>query len=459
MTGTRLKNLLITNFRSLRGTVAVPLDAPVILLHGTNGMGKTSVLSAIELALTGQIAHLERIDKDYGKHLLNTEANEGSIAIVTSGLDVNDATLKITRQGAKGLGLLDEPHAKFFGERCYLPQSTLGRLLELYQDADATEKTSHLTRFVKDLLGLDQLDALVEGLNPAFHVARIRNLVPEYRRFESLQSGLKQEIETIQGKQRPIREAMAAERGEISGLLGELYEGNNSILALIDQPAALTASIEEDQQESSELLRLTSIRQELQAWIHRWSSLPQDAASEQRQAFEREYADVKAQLDRWTAVDGPRLAAVIESVSYIFPDLPSPVTSNPADVLSFTERRAREEKQRCERALTESSQAAEKIRMLESDLQKARQRIAEIDEELSSLSGEADNLARALAGLVPFVHDENCPVCGRDFKELGEGPLSAHLALSIANLTSQAGRLKAQSKARVDEQTFRPIRA
>src|SRR5262249_17723441 len=104
MTSARLKNLLITNFRSIRGTVAVPLDAPVILLHGTNGMGKTSVLSAIELALTGQIAHLERIDKDYGKHLLNTEANEGSIAIVTSGLDEigNDATLKMTRQGTEG---------------------------------------------------------------------------------------------------------------------------------------------------------------------------------------------------------------------------------------------------------------------------------------------------------------------------------------------------------------------
>lgn len=58
MTGVRLKSLVIENFRSLRGKVVVPLDAQVVLIHGTNGMGKTSVLSALELGLTGKIAHL-----------------------------------------------------------------------------------------------------------------------------------------------------------------------------------------------------------------------------------------------------------------------------------------------------------------------------------------------------------------------------------------------------------------
>jgi exonuclease SbcC len=54
----RLKTLVIENFRSLRGKIVVPLDAQVVLVHGGNGMGKTSVLSALELGLTGRIAHL-----------------------------------------------------------------------------------------------------------------------------------------------------------------------------------------------------------------------------------------------------------------------------------------------------------------------------------------------------------------------------------------------------------------
>ena len=44
-----LKSITVTNFRSIKGSVTVPLDAPVVLIHGQNGTGKTSLLSAIEL--------------------------------------------------------------------------------------------------------------------------------------------------------------------------------------------------------------------------------------------------------------------------------------------------------------------------------------------------------------------------------------------------------------------------
>ena len=45
-----LKSITVTNFRSIKGAVKVPLDAPVVLMYGQNGAGKTSILSAIELA-------------------------------------------------------------------------------------------------------------------------------------------------------------------------------------------------------------------------------------------------------------------------------------------------------------------------------------------------------------------------------------------------------------------------
>jgi DNA repair protein SbcC/Rad50 len=47
MTEARLGNLLIENFRSLNGTVSIPLDAPIVLLHGSNGMGKPPKHSSI----------------------------------------------------------------------------------------------------------------------------------------------------------------------------------------------------------------------------------------------------------------------------------------------------------------------------------------------------------------------------------------------------------------------------
>ena len=58
MNDSMLRALDITNFRSIRGHIHAPLDAKVVLVHGENGAGKTSLLSAIELALTGSVQSL-----------------------------------------------------------------------------------------------------------------------------------------------------------------------------------------------------------------------------------------------------------------------------------------------------------------------------------------------------------------------------------------------------------------
>jgi exonuclease SbcC len=64
-----LKELDVTNFRSIRGHVHVPLDAKVVLIHGENGAGKTSLLSAIEYGLTGNVLALHRADPEYANRL------------------------------------------------------------------------------------------------------------------------------------------------------------------------------------------------------------------------------------------------------------------------------------------------------------------------------------------------------------------------------------------------------
>jgi DNA repair protein SbcC/Rad50 len=101
--------------------------------------------------------------------------------------------------------------------------------LELYQDA-STESTSQLTRFVKDLLGLDQLDALVDGLYPAFNVARVRNLVPEYRRFEGLVDSVNQEISASLINLQTAKTSVESDRREIADMLNAIYESDASAL-------------------------------------------------------------------------------------------------------------------------------------------------------------------------------------------------------------------------------------
>src|SRR5687767_15050780 len=126
----QLRTITIKDFRSLRGTVTVPLQAPVVLIHGPNGAGKTSVLSAIELALTGELLAMRRTDPLYQSHLLHRGAEFGAIALTTTGNNgqiTRDMVVKAG--GVEGVPLLEGDANRFFSERCYLAQATLGRLL------------------------------------------------------------------------------------------------------------------------------------------------------------------------------------------------------------------------------------------------------------------------------------------------------------------------------------------
>ena len=218
---------------------------------------------------------------------------------------------------------------------------------------------------------------------------------------------------------------------------------------MLDDPQRLIAYVENDQADNAELLHLTSTRQEIQSLLKRWNDLPKDLGTEERDALEREHGAARQRLEIWEKGDGQRLAAAINSLRDVFPDLPS--SSNPLDACNIAKARALEEKARCDRVANTSATAAERVKAIEGELGKLRQRVADRATELSRLASDSSNLAQALAGIVPLLHDENCPVCGRDFEEVGEGPLSAHVSAMIASLTSQAGRLTAINSAQAGD--------
>ena len=164
MNNVALKELNVTNFRSIRGHVHAPLDATVVLIHGENGAGKTSLLSAMEYGLTGNVRSLHRADPEYAEHLLHRSASDGKIVIKT---DVDSVEKQysavLDKTGAHSTSSLDQKEASFFSERVYLPQSLLSQLLQIYQES-RSDADSPLAQFVGDLLGLGRLDALESGL-------------------------------------------------------------------------------------------------------------------------------------------------------------------------------------------------------------------------------------------------------------------------------------------------------
>lgn len=446
----RLKSVTVTDFRSIRGTVTVPLDSQVVLIHGQNGSGKTSLLSAIELGLTGQIASLARVDPTFEAHLVHKAATEARVSITVDGLTnlSHSSEVKSINGKFSGKGVLSPLLSRFYGERCYLAQSTLARLLEIYQHKDARLTDSPLTKFVKDLLGLDRLDALVEGLHDAGDVRRLRTGAPRYW---------------------DVRDAIPKLDGEIARLTKDQSELNTEILQLtqsvqarmvmmglperpdIRSPQALNQL--QSEAAEPELQKLAKIRRDIGAVIEQWSTVQSGVTAQERDAAEARSKAAGESLQQWRDAHGKQLESVFAAMVTYFSDLPSPSFTRPAHARSVALETVSAELKRCGSVLARDVDDSKQLAALDEGIGKSRSRIAVLDEQIAKHAAAAGSLAEALNGILPHVHSEHCPVCSRDFGEVSDRPLSEHLASQISMLTESAGRLQALSKERVEGAT------
>lgn len=429
-----LKSIDVNNFRSIRGLVHAPLDANVVLVHGENGAGKTSLLSAVELALTGKVQSLERADPGYAKQLLHRSSTEGRVLLkILAGTSDQSFEAVLNTAGAQSIASLDEQRADFFRERAFLPQSLLGQLLQIYQDA-GNDSASPLAQFVGKLLGLDRLDALEDGLKPLGDVRNVRKIVEGWMATENEKSRLDRLLSDQRKERDGLNEQVRNALSELAALCHALdlsVEVQEEALDEVD--AALSegsdsvafASLTDQQR------RLASIRREISAAQSATGSsavLPPAGGDEASRVFAR-----------WEAEYGERVAALRRRVDGLLPDV-----SLPSDPEQFAEaaltRLRSEQKQLSDRAAQARNDIARHAVALDERDVALRQR-GTIDGEVARLSSNAGSLGSVLAELTSFMSDEICPVCDRDFSEVSKIPLSEHVHGKVRTLSSSAERL------------------
>ena len=446
----RLKSLSIHNFRSMRGSVVIPLDAQVVLVHGTNGMGKTSVVSAIELGLTGSIAHLEDQSK-YHNFLTHIDTAGGSIQLAVEGLNRGS-----TRVGQVAFApgsfdatpALNAGDASFFAERCYLPQAVLGRLLDIYNQKKTTN--SRLTEFVKELLRLDPLDSLVDGLDHAFNVTRVRKLVPVYKQLEEARDLLDKQLESEQANVEAARQATTQRISHLNDLLAVLYPTAVPVGAGFDV-TALRARIGDRDGDQAELASITEQSSQVTSLLSRLEQTSAKSPDDEIATLERDVAAIGFEYETWLNGPGAQIMRALEALGE-FHSEPSPLEG------ASVEGQVRDawkwcavEVDRCQRLLDQHGTASQQLRTARATVHRATTRIGEINRALEVGAKDARTLAAALAGIAPHVEGDMCPVCDRDYTEVDSGSLTAHIASTIANLTSEAGRLQALSTERASE--------
>jgi len=221
--------------------------------------------------------------------------------------------------------LLPERLAKFYSERCYLPQSVLSRLLEFYQVSDARKSDSPLTEFVKDLLGLDQLDALIDGLHDAGDIRRLRQPVPEYAEVREKIQALERSIRADDAELAELNTQISTAEVVLQGTLSALNPRVTQQLLNFD----LLRNELNNSADEERLSALARIRRNIEAARSEWRSIATPTEANQRQQLESEAAEAGQNAEAWRNSEGRELETVVSTLGDLFPELPSSVSTDP----------------------------------------------------------------------------------------------------------------------------------
>ena len=427
-----IRSLMVSDFRRIEGTRELPFDAPVVLIHGPNGTGKTSVLSALELALTGGIRSMERQSDRYRAHLPFLGQPYATVrAEVAENLQSGTPGIPLTVNGARleGIPAFNAAAAKFYAERCYLDQASLGRLLDLYQAREGNEQTA-LEKFVNELLGLESLDALRSGLSNANDFRLFKKLAVGVDEADGEakaagmqlreQTALRAEIRT------EVADARAATRDAIVGL----DRGTTNVQSDVDLLESIGSALHDDTTREESAAAVT-LHQELIALSGRISALVERPTTQRIEETRIALAAATAGKEAWEATAGEEVrawesAAQVAGVS---------LRSEPRIAVEYATTQAL-------RDLDDAFDARAKAELVGAQLEADRAELDLLQTRLANAHEYSSALVEGLTAVRTVVDSGNrCPVCDRDFTETGHQSLLAHIDARLTELTSHGQQL------------------
>ncbi len=256
-----LSRIELANFRSLgKAKLAFHPGPGVVLLEGPNGLGKTSLLEAIELALTQTVHRWARLDEEHGAKTRTQARRAGTpagatarIAVGFSGLGGREAIWSEQGSGHESATwLCEQPDTwsltsknlnEFLRGTHFLPQAPHLRLLHL-ADGDRWDK---VLRNVSGYSEMDDLsDALQKCKGPATEAVKQRS-----QRVEELGQKVDswhQRVLAHQGRRAAAETAGDAVPPSVA--VGEL--------AIVDRPSAAVLDSEDGARRALEALAATT---------------------------------------------------------------------------------------------------------------------------------------------------------------------------------------------------------
>ncbi|MFE7422569.1 AAA family ATPase [Rhodococcus sp. NPDC057529] len=427
-----IRRLMVSDFRRIEGTRELPFDAPVVLIHGPNGTGKTSVLSALELALTGGIRSMERQSDRYRAHLPFFGQSYATVrADVAEYLQAGTPDAPLTVNGARleGTPAFDDAAAKFYAERCYLDQASLGRLLDLYQAREDNEQTA-LEKFVNELLGLEKLDALRGGLSDANDLRLLKKLAVGVDEADRAAKATAAQLKEQSALRTEIRTEVANARAATFDAIAGLHPGTTDGMTDVDLLQFVRSALNDDTTHAESAAAAT-LQQELIALGGRISALVERPTTQRIQETRTALAAATADKEAWEATDRARVQAweAAAQTAGANPRSEPRIAVEHATSLALQDLdNASNVRAQAESVNTQMETDRAELDMLQTRLENAHEHSSALVESLAALRTVIDNSNR-------------CPVCDRDFTETGHRSLLAHIDTKLAELTTHGQQL------------------
>jgi DNA repair protein SbcC/Rad50 len=432
MSDVPIRRLMVSDFRRIEGTRELPFDAPVVLIHGPNGTGKTSILAALELALTGGIRSMERQSDRYRAHLPFFGQPYATVrADVAEYLQAGMPGAPLTVSGARldGTPAFNDAAGKFYAERCYLDQASLGRLLDLYQTRESSEQTA-LEKFVNELLGLDELDALRDGLKDANDFRLVKKLAVGVDEADRKAKATSIELNQHSAQLAEVRMEVANARTATSEAIAGLNAGPTDGMTDRNLVEFVRTAISDDAWRA-ESEAASTLHQELIALGGRIAALVERPTTQRIQEIRTALAAATADKEAWEARDGVNVRAWEAAAAAAGADLRS-------ESLIAVETAANLALRNLENASNLRAQADSVRMQLTSD----RAQLDVLQTQLADAHEHSSALVESLTALRTVIDDSNsCPVCDRDFTETGHRSLQTYVDTKLAELTTHGLQL------------------
>lgn len=443
----RLRELEVWDYRGFYGQHTVDLAGDFVLVHGGNASGKTSLLSAIEFAVSGQVSDLARFERDYPRCL---EADGGIF-----GLDVRlgyEEQNGVTREVRRHLPRTDadksapeshapsEREARFFAEHAHLSQSRLTGLLEAYGEKNAGEGADQvLVRLLRELLGLDVLERLRRGLHADEDLRRLRQRSEAIQEHERVLESLREEKERLDAQKLHYEEnwtralerlnAWLADKKSVETLPKWATDVSDvrTILHYAEQRVSAGTLSRELSQADGALRRARDRILELETTL-RFDEYP---STDNLEARIKELDDnIKTQRGR------------VYQSTIAWAKLLSHYSSVELEVdTSAPERDVKRLRTHIDEVLKDLETSVSKLRAASRRAVEVRTELTEINkiEEQESVDQTAaqsiEKERSVLQQALSVVTDSNiCPVCARDFNEVNDESLEAHVKRELERL-------------------------